>query len=96
MTKENELTEKVYITRDELDDWIWVWRKPSHGSWIPQETNGCGVVTYQRENRDLTGTDAYTAADFKKKFGITLPRKTRKCVHLPKTLLNSREYKIFT
>ena len=28
---------KVYITRDEDDDFIWVWQKPKKGNWKPKK-----------------------------------------------------------
>jgi hypothetical protein len=86
--------EKCYITRDEDDDMIWVWRKPAIGHWSP--TNICGkeFVNFQRPDRSLKNTSAYAASDFKKKFGITIRQKTRKCVHLPAVLLDSEKYKI--
>ena len=85
--------EKVYITRDEGDDCIWVWRKPSHGSWSPKKLKNCEVVIYQREDRSLSNATYYLAENFKKKFGISLSPKMKKCVHLDKTLLNSEDYK---
>lgn len=88
--------EKVYITRDEGDELIWVWRKPSKGIWSP--TNICGkeFVNYQRENRSLDNTSSYLATDFKKKFGTTIRQKTKKCVHLSIELLNSEAYKLIS
>lgn len=86
--------EKCYITRDEDDDMIWVWRKPHNGHWSP--TNICGkeFVNFQRPDRSLENTSAYLYSDFKKKFGIAIHQKTRKCVHIPAVLLDSKKYKI--
>ncbi len=88
--------EKVYITRDEDDDCIWIWRKPSKGLWAP--TNVCGkeFVNYQRENKSLDRTSFYLASDFKKKFGITIRQKTKKCVKILKSLLDSEDYKLIS
>jgi len=91
-----EKKEKVYLTRDEGDDKIYVWRKPSKGNWSPQPLKDDGFVTYMREEVDMESVDIYTASQFKKKFGITIRPKTKKCVHLPSNLLNSEDYKLFS
>ena len=87
-------TEKVYITRDELDNFIYVWRKPTKGNWSPTQLKDCEVVNWQRE--DIENMDIYFASDFKKKFGITIRKKVKKCVHLPSELVNSEDYKIIS
>jgi len=87
--------EKCYISRDEDDDMIWVWRKPSKGIWSPSNVCGKEFVNFQRVDRSLKNTSAYMATDFKKKFGTTIRQKTRKCVHLPADLLDSKKYKIY-
>ena len=89
-------TEKVYITRDEGDNWIWFWRKPSKGIWGPQKLKDCDIVNWQRPDRSLEGTQPYLAEDFKKKFGIMIRMKTKKCVYLSKDLLDNDEYRLFT
>jgi len=92
----NKQEEKAYITRDEDDDTIWIWRKPSKGVWSPVNMCGKEFVNYQRENRSLDNTSFYLATDFKKKFGITIRQKTKKCVHILKTLLDSEDYKLIS
>lgn len=89
-----ETKEKVYITRDEDDDIIWVWFKPSKGNWSPHKMKDCEIVVYQREGID--NADHYTAKDFKKKFGISIPKKTKRCVHLPYNLLYNEDYKLIS
>jgi len=86
--------EKVYISRDEGDDFIWVWRKPSRGNWSPEKMKDCETVNYQRE--DIDNADHYLVKDFKKKFGISIPKKTKKCVHIPSKLLNNEDYKLIS
>lgn len=86
--------EKVYISRDEDDDWVWVWMRPSKGNWSPQKMKDCDIVNYQRE--DMIHCTAYLAKEFKLKYGITIRRKTKKCVYLSKKLLNNQKYKLFT
>ena len=86
--------EKVYISRDEDDDQIYVWRKPNKGNWSPQQLKGCDMVNWQRE--DIDNVDVYLASDFKKKFGISIRPKTKKCCHLPSDLLNNEDYKLFS
>ena len=83
--------EKVYLTRDEGGDTIYVWRKPAKGNWSPSKMKDCDIVCYQRE--DIDHMDYYHKSDFKKKFGISINKKTKKCVHLPKALLNNEDYK---
>ena len=89
-----EKTEKVYITRDEDDNFIFVWRKPSKGNWSPAKLKDCETVNWQRE--DIDHIDVYTAKDFKKKFNMTIRVKTKKCVHLPYDLLHNEDYKLFS
>ena len=90
-------TEKVYITRDEGSDWIWVWRKPAKGNWSPVNIGKSeGYVNWQRQDRSLDGVSAYIAPNFKKKFGIQIRPKTKKCIHLPVQLLNSDDYQEFS
>ena len=86
--------EKVYITRDEGDNHIWVWRKPSRGLWSPHKMEDCEMVVYQRE--DIDHADHYLVKDFKKKFGISINKKIKKCCHLDKAALNSEDYKLIS
>ena len=91
-----EDTEKCYISRDEGDDKIWVWRKPSKGLWSPTNIGGKEFVNFQRADRSLENTNCYTASDFKKKFGTTIRQKTKKCVHLSAKSLNSEDYRFIS
>ena len=88
------MTEKVYISRDESSDFIWVWRKPGKGIWSPSNIGGTEYVNWQRPDRSLEQTSYYLCTDFKKKFGTTIKMKTKKCVHLPVSLLDSEDYKM--
>jgi hypothetical protein len=83
-------TEKVYITRDELSDKIWVWRKPKKGNWSPHKQEDCDVVNWVRPQSmdELDTYQCYLATEFKEKFGQTIRAKTKKCVHLDVKLLN--------
>jgi hypothetical protein len=85
---------KVYITRDEGDSWIWVWKKPKIGNWSPQQLSDCSIVNWQRE--DIEEADCYLSSDFKKKFSMTIRPKTKKCVHLSTKLLNNEDYKLLS
>jgi hypothetical protein len=91
-----EKKEKVYLTRDEGSDWIYIWRKPTKGNWSPQPMKGAGIVTYDREEVTMETVDTYLATDFKKKFGMTIREKTKKCVHLPTNQLYNEDYKLFS
>jgi len=86
--------EKVYITRDEDSDIVWIWKKPTKGNWSPQKFPNCDIINWQRENTD--NADCYVFSDFKKKFGITIRTKTKKCVHISTKLLNNEDYKLFS
>ena len=79
--------ESVYITRDEDSDVICLWRKPPKGLWAPKKY-GEDIVNWQRADRNVEYLDMYTKDDFKKKFGITIRKKTKKLVHLDATLVN--------
>ena len=90
--------EKAYITRDEVvensPDNIWVWLKPKKGNWSPNKMPDCGMVVFQRE--DVEQAHCYLVKDFKKKFGISINKKTKKCVHLDKAILHSEDYKLIS
>lgn len=87
--------EKVYISRDEDDDdYIYVWKKPSRGNWSPSQLKDCETINWVRE--DIDNMDIYLIPDFKKKFGITIQKKIKKCIHLSKKILNSEDYKLFS
>ena len=86
--------EKVYLTRDEDSDKIFVWRKPGKGNWSPAKLADCDMVNFQRE--DINNVDYYLVKDFKKKFGITIREKTKKCVHLDVSLLDNEDYKLIS
>ena len=88
--------EKVYLTRDEKSDKIWVWRKPTRGNWSPHKIKDCDFVVYMREEVDMISSDTYSVSDFKKKFGITINSKTKKCCHLPTNILHNEDYKLFS
>ena len=89
-----EKKEKVYITRDEESDKVFIWRKPEKGNWSPVQLKNCDMVNYQRE--DMSHVDYYLISDFKDKFGIKIKEKTRKCVHLSVKILNNEDYKLIS
>jgi AraC-like DNA-binding protein len=82
--------EKVYISRDEDSDFIFVWRKPTKGNWSPSPMKDSDIVNYNRE--DINNVEYYLHTEFKKKFGMTIRQKTKKCVHLPLNLLNKQDF----
>lgn len=88
--------EKVFITRDEDDDKIYVWRKPSKGVWEPEKIKGGDSITFHRSDRGLDGMDIYLESEFKTKFGITIPEKTIKNIQLSKKLLDNDDYKLIS
>jgi len=74
-----------------------VWRQPEKGVWAPK--NVCaeeGITNFQRSDRNLERTSCYLEDVFKKKFGITIRKKTKKAVHLPIHLLDSEDGMMFT
>ncbi len=89
----NDKTEKCYISRDEGSEIIWIWRKPDSGDWEPKKVKDCEIVMYQRKNRSLSNASYYLADNFKKKFGIIISKKTKKCVKLSLSLLDNEDYK---
>jgi hypothetical protein len=86
--------EKVYITRDEGDNFVFVWRKPTKGNWAPEARKKIEVVNYDRE--DSSNRDCYALIDFEKKFGMKIKEKANKCVHLSVDLLNSQDYRMIS
>ncbi len=86
--------EKVYLTRDEGSDNIFVWHRPSKGNWSPNKMKDCDMVNWQRE--DINNVDHYHKDDFKKKFGFIIPQKKRQCVRLSKKLLDCEDYKLIS
>jgi len=88
------MNEKVYLTRDEGDDKIYVWRKPLKSNWSPTKLKDCEIVNWQR--LDMNNVDIYLALDFKKKFGFIIRAKTKKCTHLPIDLLHNENYKLIS
>lgn len=91
-----ENKEKCYVTRDEGSSWVWVWRKLANRVWQPTKLKDCDITVYQRNDRSLENTDAYLSTDFKKKFNIAIKQKTKKCVMLPKKLLDNEDYKLIS
>ena len=89
--KQQKGKEKVYITRDEDSDKIFVWRKPGKGNWAPVAIKDYDTVNYNRE--DINNVEYYLHTDFKKKFGISISQKTRKCCHLDAKKLDNDDYK---
>ncbi len=79
---------KVYISRDEDSDDIYIWLKPKKGNWKPENVCGKEFVNFQREAMDEINTYcSYHKTDFKKKFGSLINKKTCKCIHLPDALV---------
>jgi hypothetical protein len=84
---------KVYITRDEHDDFIWVWLKPKKGNWKPKKINDEYVTYVRHESMDELETYSYySVEDFKKKFGFMIRAKTIKSVHLDDKKVNSEKF----
>jgi len=79
---------KLYISRDEDSDEIWLWLKPRKGNWKPENISGKEFVNFQRQAMNEVNTYCcYDAVDFKKKFGTTIRQKICKCIHLPDALV---------
>ncbi len=90
--------EKVYITRDEGADKIWVWRRPTKnkGKFAPEKLKNCEIVCWQREKIDIDTCSCYTVKDFKKKFGFIIKKKQRKLVQIDKKILDNQDYQLFS
>jgi hypothetical protein len=81
---------KVFITRDEDSDEIWLWLKPRKGSFKPVTLEGCDMINFQRRDNmnEIDKYCGYTKSDFKKKFGVPLiNKKTCKSIDLPDDLV---------
>ena len=91
------MKEKVYITRDELSDNVWIWQKADKNEVIPTKLKNCDVICWQRGgSTDSKYCSCYAIKDFKKKFGITIKKKEKLCIHLDKELLNNQDYRMFS
>ncbi len=90
--------EKVYITRDEGSDKIWIWYRPKKGNFVPEKLKDCDIICWQRtENMaEIDSYSCYTVKDFKKKFGFIIKKKQRKLVQIDKRLLNNQDYQLFS
>lgn len=88
--------EKVYITRDESDNWVYIWRKVLNKVWEPFKIKDCEIVSYHRENKSVENVDCYLAKEFKKKFGISINRKIKKKIKIDRKLLNNEDYKLIS
>lgn len=81
---------KLYITRDEDSDEIWLWLKPRKGAFKPVPLKDCDMVNFQRREsmNEIDRYCCYNKSDFKKKFGVPLiNKKTCKSIHLPDDLV---------
>jgi len=80
---------KVYISRDEDSDNIWIWLTPKKGNHKPEKLAGCEIVNFQRPDsmHEIDTYCCYEKKDFKKKFGITINKKTVRVSHLPDALV---------
>jgi hypothetical protein len=80
---------KLYISRDEDSDVIWLWLQPKKGNWRPENVCGKEFVNWQRPGvmHEIDKYCCYLKTDFKKKFGQLINKKTCKCVHLPNELV---------
>jgi hypothetical protein len=85
---------KVFVTRDEMDDCVWVWKKPPKGNWEPVKKKNCEIVVWERDTLD--SADAYHVDDFKKKFGFTPAPKSKKNINLADKLVKNEDYKLFS
>jgi hypothetical protein len=94
MTASTKDKEKVYLTRDEGSDFIWVWMKPKKGPLSPNKIKDCNMVVYERE--DIDNADYYLITDFKKKFGMIINKKAKKSISLNKKILHSEDYKLMS
>jgi len=80
---------KLYISRDEDSDIIWLWLDPKKGNSKPEQLKGCEMVNFQRRDsmHEIDKYCCYDVEDFKKKFGMTIRQKVCKSVHLPDKLV---------
>jgi hypothetical protein len=87
-------TEKVYVTRDEDSDLVFVWKKPIKGNFEPTQIKNCDTVNFNRE--DINNVDYYVYDEFVSKFNITINHKSKKHISLPVSLLNNEDYKMIS
>ncbi|MFA5758774.1 MAG: hypothetical protein WC942_05365 [Clostridia bacterium] len=89
---------KVYVSRDEDDDFVYVWKTPQKGNFKPEQYKESTKVNYQRtESMDeLDSYDIYNVDDFKIKFGLTIKEKELSVKHLPDLLVDDEKFKLFS
>jgi len=88
--------EKVFITRDSNDHFVWVWRKPTKGSWEPINILNNGKFNWQRPERNLEKSDLYNIDGFKMKFGFSIKEGEKICKKILINILNSEDFKIIS
>jgi len=89
---------KVYVSRDENDNFVYVWKDPQKGNFKPEQYKESTKVNYQRiESMDeLDSYDMYNVDDFEMKFGLKIKEKELSVKHLPDILVNDEKYKLFS
>ena len=90
--------EKVYVTRDQGSDTIWVWEKCKKGNFSPEKLKDCDIICWQRieSMNELNSYSVYTVKDFKKKFGFIIKKRERKLVRINKKLIDNQDYQLFS
>ena len=83
---------KVYVSRDQGDNWIWVWLGPEKPKLM---SNVDRMKIFTRSTLDET-CHAYTVDDFKTKFNKTVKRSTCVKMDLPDKLVLNEDYKLFS
>jgi hypothetical protein len=78
---------KLYISRDEDSDNVFLWLKPRKGNWKP-ETTDKNFINFQRQAMDeIDNYGCYDITDFKTKFGMSINQKKIRFVTLPDALV---------
>ena len=89
--------EKVFVTRNTKDHFVFLWRKPIKGLWEPINISEKeNWINWQRSDRSLESIDFYDFLDFQKKYGILIKEGEKRNISLSIRLLNCQDYKIIS
>lgn len=83
---------KVYISRDENSDCVWVW----FGQPSPVKLKECDYINWTRNDQMQSETSCYLIEDFKKKFSLDIKKGEMRKIDIPKKILYSQDYQMFS
>lgn len=93
----NKNEEKVFLTRDSGQNFVFVWRKPEKGLFEPINISKNPEKFYwQRADRSLDNIYFYNFIDFQKKYGILVNEGEKISLSILEELLDNQDYKVIS